>query len=180
MNTSPVTLATSAVSTTKDKSEDLPACELPLLSNGSHDTTTFFNSSSTSTEKFANGFCVTGSFDYCPAGETSSATSTSTEPGQNTHRNGGRYQYSLNGLKLFIGQIPRQMTEADILPMFEEFGTVSDLLVLRDKLTGIHKGRTLSCAFVTFCDREAAQRCQEALHEKKILPGVSTLVVYVS
>ncbi|VDL90157.1 unnamed protein product [Schistocephalus solidus] len=171
MNMSTVSLATSTVANVKDKNEDSQLCELPLLS----DSVSFFNSSPPTTEKLVSGFCVAGSFDYCPTGETSSAASTSTDPGLSQHRNNGRYQCSLNGLKLFIGQIPRQMTEADILPMFEEFGAVSDLLVLRDKLTGIHKG----CAFVTFCDRDAAQRCQEALHEKKILPGVSNTVVYV-
>ena len=29
------------------------------------------------------------------------------------------------------------------------------------------------CAFITFCKKESAVRCQESLHEKKILPGVS-------
>lgn len=46
----------------------------------------------------------------------------------------------INALKLFIGQIPRFMNEADIRPIFDEFGPISDILVLRDKVTGIHKG----------------------------------------
>ncbi|KAM3187169.1 hypothetical protein ACTXT7_002823 [Hymenolepis weldensis] len=49
----------------------------------------------------------------------------------------------INALKLFIGQIPRFMNESDIRPIFEEFGPISDILVLRDKLTGIHKGTSI-------------------------------------
>ncbi|VDD76133.1 unnamed protein product [Mesocestoides corti] len=57
---------------------------------------------------------------------------------------------NLNALKLFIGQIPRFMNEVDIRPIFEEFGPISDILVLRDKLTGIHKGESKNALFCKF------------------------------
>ncbi|VDO00826.1 unnamed protein product [Rodentolepis nana] len=66
----------------------------------------------------------------------SDSTSNTQTSGQSTSRNAPT---GINALKLFIGQIPRFMNEADIRPMFEEFGPISDILVLRDKLTGIHK-----------------------------------------
>ncbi|KAL5964642.1 CUGBP Elav-like family member 4 [Taenia solium] len=56
----------------------------------------------------------------------------------------------VNALKLFIGQIPRFMNEADIRPIFEEFGPISDILVLRDKLTGIHKDMDLESPLLRF------------------------------
>lgn len=43
-------------------------------------------------------------------------------------------------VKLFVGQIPREMDEDTLIPYFSEFGPIVELTVIRDRLTKAHKG----------------------------------------
>ncbi|XP_062705209.1 CUGBP Elav-like family member 2 isoform X2 [Aedes albopictus] len=71
-------------------------------------------------------------------------------------------------IKMFVGQVPRSMDEQQLKEMFEEFGRVHQINVLRDKTSGLSKG----CCFVTFYTRKAALKAQDALHNIKTLVGM--------
>ncbi|XP_060661048.1 CUGBP Elav-like family member 2 [Drosophila nasuta] len=73
-----------------------------------------------------------------------------------------------DNIKMFVGQVPKSMDEAQLREMFEEYGPVHSINVLRDKATGISKG----CCFVTFYTRRAALKAQDALHNVKTLNGM--------
>lgn len=59
---------------------------------------------------------------------------------------GGDYQdeeiaaLGSDSIKLFVGQIPRTWEDSEVRQIFDTFGAIQDLTVLRDRSTGIHKG----------------------------------------
>lgn len=69
-------------------------------------------------------------------------------------------------VKLFVGQVPKSMEEADLTLAFQDYGEIKEILIIRDRHTGQHRG----CAFVTFYDPAHAAHVQETLHDKFTFP----------
>jgi len=44
-------------------------------------------------------------------------------------------------IKLFVGQIPKTWEEAEVRQILEPFGPIQELTVLKDRTTGLHRGR---------------------------------------
>lgn len=57
-----------------------------------------------------------------------------------------------NGCEVFCGKIPKDMYEDELIPLFEKCGTIWDLRLMMDPMTGTNRGY----AFITFTGREAA------------------------
>ena len=72
-----------------------------------------------------------------------------------------------DAVKLFVGQVPKDMQEDTLRPIFAEFGPIFDLTIIRDKTTGSHRG----CAFLTYANKASADAALESLHNKYRLPN---------
>lgn len=73
-----------------------------------------------------------------------------------------------DSIKLFVGQIPRSMTEEQLHELFAVYGRIYQIGILKDQGTMENKG----CAFLTFYTRKSALDAQNTLHGNKILPGM--------
>lgn len=51
-------------------------------------------------------------------------------------------KHSEESVKLFVGQVPKQMTEAQLLAMFKEFAIVDEVNIIKDKATRASRGST--------------------------------------
>ncbi|KAJ0054095.1 hypothetical protein Pint_01079 [Pistacia integerrima] len=73
-------------------------------------------------------------------------------------------------VKLFVGQVPKHMNEAQLLSMFKEFALVDEVNIIKDKTTRASRG----CCFVICPSRQEADKAVNACHNKKTLPGASS------
>ncbi|XP_051909323.1 heterogeneous nuclear ribonucleoprotein Q-like isoform X1 [Hippocampus zosterae] len=71
------------------------------------------------------------------------------------------------GTEIFVGKIPRDLFEDELVPRFEKAGPIWDLRLMMDPLSGLNRGY----AFVTFCTKEAAQEAVKLCNNCEIRPG---------
>ncbi|XP_075397044.1 heterogeneous nuclear ribonucleoprotein Q-like [Tenrec ecaudatus] len=71
------------------------------------------------------------------------------------------------GTEIFVGKIPRDLFEGELVPLFEKAGPIWDLRLMMDPLTGLNRGY----AFVTFCTKEAAQEAVKLYNNHEIRSG---------
>ncbi|KAG7224193.1 hypothetical protein INR49_019928 [Caranx melampygus] len=69
---------------------------------------------------------------------------------------------------IFVGKIPRDLFEDELVPLFEKAGPIWDLRLMMDPLSGLNRGY----AFVTFCTKEAAQQAV------KLVKGLNDVILY--
>ena len=82
-----------------------------------------------------------------------------------------------NAVKLFVGQIPQGTVGSEIEPLFQAYGKVLNVYMIKNKNDGPtsntngEKNGPASCAFVTYSSYEAAKACIDAVHNQVTLPN---------
>ncbi|KAJ8287490.1 hypothetical protein COCON_G00001490 [Conger conger] len=71
------------------------------------------------------------------------------------------------GTEVFVGKIPRDLYEDELVPLFEKAGPVWDLRLMMDPLSGQNRGY----AFITFCNKDAAQEAVKLCDNYEIRSG---------
>lgn len=61
------------------------------------------------------------------------------------------------GCEIFVGKIPKEMFEDELIPIFEEIGKIWDLRLMIDPMTGYSRG----FAFITYCNKDDANSAQQ-------------------
>ena len=68
-------------------------------------------------------------------------------------------------VKLFVGQVPSVTDEVELKQLFDSFGYPMEVVIMRDRVTGRHRG----CAFVTYGSRDEADAAIRALNGQHII-----------
>uniref|UniRef100_A0A8C7F4M6 Heteroous nuclear ribonucleoprotein R n=1 Tax=Oncorhynchus kisutch TaxID=8019 RepID=A0A8C7F4M6_ONCKI len=71
------------------------------------------------------------------------------------------------GTEVFVGKIPRDLYEDELVPLFEKAGTIWDLRLMMDPLSGQNRGY----AFITFCGKDAAAEAVKLCDNYEIRSG---------
>ncbi|XP_058076164.1 RNA-binding protein BRN1 [Magnolia sinica] len=90
--------------------------------------------------------------------------------GQNPLASSSDNAGSGESVKLFVGQVPKHMTESQLLAMFKEVALVEEVNIIKDKATRTSRG----CCFLICPSRQEADKAVNACHNKRTLPGASS------
>ncbi|KAM8884222.1 heterogeneous nuclear ribonucleoprotein R-like isoform 1-T1 [Synchiropus picturatus] len=71
------------------------------------------------------------------------------------------------GTEVFVGKIPRDLYEDELVPLFESAGFIWDLRLMMDPLSGQNRGY----AFITYCNKDDAQKAVKLCDNHEIRPG---------
>ncbi|XP_022655415.1 heterogeneous nuclear ribonucleoprotein Q-like isoform X2 [Varroa destructor] len=71
------------------------------------------------------------------------------------------------GCEVFVGKIPKDMFEDELIPLFEKCGKIYDLRLMMDPLTGLNRGY----AFITYCEKQGAQEAVNMYDNYEIRKG---------
>ncbi|XP_071955295.1 heterogeneous nuclear ribonucleoprotein Q-like isoform X2 [Antedon mediterranea] len=69
--------------------------------------------------------------------------------------------------ELFVGKLPRDVFEYDLVPLFEKCGRIWDMRLMIDPNTQNNRGY----AFVSFCDKDGAKKAVSELNDLEIQPN---------
>jgi len=69
--------------------------------------------------------------------------------------------------QIFVGKLPRDMYEDELIPMFEGFGQIYDFRLMIDPVSGLNKGY----GFCTYATKEAAQKAVKEMDKKEVRGG---------
>lgn len=75
--------------------------------------------------------------------------------------------------KVFVGMLSKSVQEEDVRAMFQEYGTVEEVTVLRDK-----EGNSKGCAFIKFGSRQEAQAAINKMHGSQIMMVSGELIFH--
>ena len=66
--------------------------------------------------------------------------------------------------KVFVGMLSKTISEDEVRAMFQDYGAVEEVTVLRDK-----EGNSKGCAFIKFGSRQQAQAAINKMHGSQIM-----------
>jgi len=72
-----------------------------------------------------------------------------------------------NGHEIYCGKLPKELFEDSLIPLFEKYGTIWDLRLMMDPVSGRNRGY----CFVTYTDKTHAQEAITGLNNYEVRPG---------